>query len=336
MGQLLFPVVTQSELGSATELAATGEIAGVVIVGDVSVGVEGQIAELQAASIVGPSLVAVDEEGGRVQRVASLVGSIPSARSVASDLTSAEARELARAHAEKLGALGFTMNLAPVLDLDTGSYIRDRSFSPDPATVAEYGIAVAAGIEDAGLVPVAKHFPGHGRGIDSHTGLPVLPPLVELRATDLVPFELAAAMDVPIMIGHLVVPDLTGDEPASQSAAAIAGLLRDDLGFDGLVMTDAFNMDAITDRRNGAEAARQAIGAGVDLAMLGGIADVAPTIEMLTQAVAAEEIELVSVNRSFLRVLETKGITACDLPAEVAPGIRCDGVTDGGCGLVVG
>ena len=336
IGQLLFPVVVESELAQAAELASRGAIAGVVVVGDVGPGVEARIAAIQAGSRVGPSILAVDEEGGRVQRLTGLIGAYPSAREVAATTTPDQARRLAREHAEKIAEIGFTMNLAPVLDLDTGGYIRDRSFGSDPEVVTEYGLAVADGIGDTGVVAVAKHFPGHGRATDSHRGLPVLPGRSELETTDLVPFRAAADAGVAIMVGHLVVPDVTGTEPASLSPAAVRGWLRDGLGFDGLVMTDALDMDAISATRSGDAAAEAAITAGVDLAMLGRLADVEPSSARLVEAVASGRLTTETVDRSFLRVLEAKDITACDLPAEVAPAIRCDGVTDGGCGLVLG
>ena len=137
VGQLLFPVIAQSELVAAATLASTGKIAGVVLVGNVSAGVDAQIAEFQASSLVGPSLMAVDEEGGRVQRLTDLVGAFPSARALAAANSPEEAGRLSQAHAEKLAQLGFTMNLAPVLDLDNGSYIRDRSFGAEPGLVTE-------------------------------------------------------------------------------------------------------------------------------------------------------------------------------------------------------
>ena len=187
LGQLLFPVMTQSEFGAATVLAANGQIAGVVVLGSPDARVARDIEAMQTTSLVGPSIIAVDEEGGRVQRLDDLVGTLPSARAMANG-TPAEVRAQSRSHAEAIGALGFTMNLAPVLDLDNGTYIRDRSFGADAATVEEYAFAFADGILDAGLTPTAKHFPGHGRGTDSHTGLPTLPGLDELRGTDLQPF----------------------------------------------------------------------------------------------------------------------------------------------------
>ena len=336
LGQLLFPVMTQSEFGAATVLAANGQIAGVVVLGSPDARVARDIEAMQTTSLVGPSIIAVDEEGGRVQRLDGLVGTLPSARAMANG-TPAEVRAQSRSHAEAIGALGFTMNLAPVLDLDNGTYIRDRSFGADAATVEEYAFAFADGILDAGLTPTAKHFPGHGRGTDSHTGLPTLPGLDELRGTDLQPFVAAVDRgDMPIMIGHLVVPGLTDGEPATLSPAAVTGLLREELGFDGLVMTDALNMDAISVQRSNDEAAELALIAGVDLAMLGRIDDVVPTIERLRTAVEAGRLTMERVDESFLRVLAVKAIEVCDLPADVAPAIACNGVNTGACALANG
>ena len=207
IGQLLFPIVVQAELDDAAALAEHGLIAGVVVLGSPTPAIADDIEVLQQRSMVTPSIVAVDEEGGRVQRLDELVGALPSARSVARDLTLEEAQDLAQSHAEAIGALGFTMNLAPVVDLDTGEFIRDRSYGADPDRVTDYAFATADGILAAGLTPVVKHFPGHGPAADSHTGLPTLPDLETLRSSDLVPFIRAIERgDLPVMVGHLVVP----------------------------------------------------------------------------------------------------------------------------------
>ena len=337
LGQLLFPVVLQPEIGRAIELAERGHIAGVVVLGAPSAEITAQLSELQARSLIGPSIVAVDEEGGRVQRLEALVGVKPSARAIASSLTAEEARSAAREHAEEIGALGFTMNLAPVLDLDTGPFIGSRSYGADPDVVERYGLAVADGVLDAGLTPAVKHFPGHGSAADSHLGLPRTAPLDELEASDLRPF--AAAIDrgdLPVMVGHLVVPGLTGEVPASLSPEVVEGLLRRDLGFDGLVMTDAFNMAAISDGLDDIGAAEAAIAAGVDLAMLGDLSATTATLASLVAAVETGRLDESSVTESFLRVLDHKGLEVCDLPADLAPAIRCDGVSSGGCSLANG
>jgi len=257
VGQLMFPLVFQSEFMLATKMASNGMLGGVVVLGNPNASIRDDIALYQKRSLFGPGIIAVDEEGGRVQRLSAITSVVPSARKVALTLGPDQARQLAADHAVAIGQLGFTMNLAPVADLDNSQAIGDRSFGRDPITVSAFAMATAQGILDAGLLPVLKHFPGHGRGSDSHFGLPVIPAVDVLRQTDLVPFiEASEREDIPIMIGHLVVEGLTDGQPASVSNEAVNGLLRDELGFDGLVMTDAFNMDAIAAKLSDAEAAR--------------------------------------------------------------------------------
>ncbi|MDW3176644.1 MAG: glycoside hydrolase family 3 N-terminal domain-containing protein [Acidimicrobiia bacterium] len=331
LGQLLFPVVVQSELDAAASLAERGLIGGVVVLGNPTAAISDDIETLQARSMVSPSIVAVDEEGGRVQRLEALVGAQPSARAVAEQFTPSEARARASAHAAQVAALGFTMNLAPVVDLDNGGFIRDRSFGSDVDEVTDYAFATADGIRDGGLTPVVKHFPGHGRGEDSHTGLPTLPDFETIRETDLVPFVRAVERgDIPIMVGHLVVRGLTNGKPATLSSEAIDGLLRTDMGFDGLVMTDALNMDAIADSMNNAEAAEQSLRAGIDLVMLGNLADSEATIEQLSDAVRSGRLDEQTVNESFLRVLDERQIELCSLAPELLPAIGCQ-PDIGGC-----
>ena len=143
--------------------------------------------------------------------------------------------------------LGITIDFAPVVDVTDApddTVIGDRSFSSDPAVVTAYAGAYARGLRDAGLLPVLKHFPGHGHGSgDSHTGGVTTPPLDQLQNDDLVPYRtLVSAAPVGVMVGHLQVPGLTGDQPASLSRAAVQ-LLRTGTGykapaFDGPVFSD--------------------------------------------------------------------------------------------------
>lgn len=312
IGQLMFPVMVQSEFAAAAELAADGLLGGVVVLGTPSASIASDIATYQQASLLGDGIIAVDEEGGRVQRLASLTSALPSAGAVGSTLTLDEARQLAEDHARAIGELGFTMNLAPVVDLNIGGFIGDRSFGVEPEKVTEFAFATADGILAAGLEPVVKHFPGHGRGIDSHTGLPTIPGVETLRESDLIPFVQASERgDLPIMVGHLVVEGLTDGQPASVSVAAIDELLRTEIGFTGLVMTDALNMDAIANDLNNAEAAELSLAAGVDLIMLGSLADTRLTVERVLEAVESGRITEESITASFVRVMETREIDVC-------------------------
>ena len=325
LGQLMFPVMTQDELPFAESLAVRGLLGGIVVLGSPNASIGDGLASLQSSSLLGPLIIAVDEEGGRVQRVDALVGSQPSAREVAATEDIAAARQRAADHAIALGELGFTMNLAPVVDLDVGTFIGDRSYGADPAVVSDYALGVAEGILDGGLAPVIKHFPGHGRGIDSHTGLPTIPGVETLRQSDLVPFERAIAHgDLPIMIGHLVVTGLTDGQPATLSPAAVNGLLRTELGFDGLVMTDALNMDAIAATTNNADAAELALIAGVDLVMLGTLNAVEGTVAQLADAVATGRISEQDITESFLRVMDQRELDVCSLQGDFQPAIGCE------------
>lgn len=314
-GQLMFPLVTQSEFSQASELASTGSLGGVVVLGSPDASIRQDIANYQKRSLFGPGIIAVDEEGGRVQRLSKLTTRMPSAQKVAAVFDPGEARQLAANHALAIGDLGFTMNLAPVADLNNSPAIGDRAFGRDPAEVTAFAMATANGIIDSGLVPVLKHFPGHGRASDSHHSLPLIPGVDVLQNTDLVPFkEVSGRNDIPIMMGHLVVNGLTDGQPASVSPQAVDGLLRGELGFDGLVMTDAFNMDAISATMDNAEAAERAIAAGVDLVMLSSLEDADTALKRVVSAVGNGRISDESITESFVRVMQTRAIDVCELP----------------------
>jgi beta-N-acetylhexosaminidase len=213
--------------------------------------------------------------------------------------------------------LGITIDFAPVVDVSDApdeSVIGDRSFSNDPNTVTAYAGAYAQGLRDAGLLPVLKHFPGHGHGSgDSHTGGVVTPPLSELQNVDLVPYRtLVTAAPVAVMVGHLQVPGLTGDEPASLSRAAVQ-LLRDGIGYGGppfngpVFSDDLSSMAAISDRFGVAEAALRTLQAGSDVALWVTTDEVPAVLDRLEKAVAAGELALPAVDQSLVRVATMKG-----------------------------
>jgi beta-N-acetylhexosaminidase len=276
----------------------------------------GALDQVQAAAAL-PVAVAVDDEGGRVQRIDALDGQLPSARSMAANLPVEQVYQLAVKRGSQLRARGVTVDFAPSVDVSSqpdGAVIGNRSFSIDPNIVARYAGAFARGLRDAGVLPVFKHFPGHGRATgDSHRGAVRTPPLAELREVDLLPYRrLLDGQPAAVMVGHLDVPRLTEPgTPASLSPAALA-LLRDQLGFDGMVITDDLGaMAAITDRVDLPEAVRQSLAAGVDMALWITPNRLAKVLDHLEQAVAAGSLSESRVNAAVAHVLTAKTVTLC-------------------------
>ena len=221
-------------------------------------------------------VLAIDEEGGDVTRIAHLDGSpYPgnAALGAVDDVALTEAVYLALG--ADLGALGINLDLAPSADVNTAAdnpVIGTRSFGSDTELVTRHAAAAVTGLQAAGVAACAKHFPGHGstRTDTHHSIATVDAPLDLLARRDLPPFVAAIAAGVrAVMPGHLRVPALTGDLPASLSAAALTGLLRKDLGFTGVIVSDALEMRAVSGPFGIPEAAVLAVAAGTDLLCLG-------------------------------------------------------------------
>jgi beta-N-acetylhexosaminidase len=264
--------------------------------------------------------VSVDEEGGRVQRLSSLIGSAPSARELRQTESIQQVYQLALNHGINMRRLGITVDFAPVVDVTDAladTVIGDRSFSADPAVVTEFAGAYAKGLRDAGVLPVLKHFPGHGHASgDSHATGVVTPPLEELQAVDLLPYRtLVAQAPVGVMIGHMQVPGLTGSDPASLSADAVT-LLRNGSGyggppFDGPVFTDDLSsMKAITDRYPVPEAVLKALQAGADTALWITTTEVPAVLDRLESAVNGHELSIANVDASVRRMAATKAFNS--------------------------
>ena len=283
---------------------------------DLSMLTDGSLGEMADLGPL-PLAVSVDEEGGRVSRLSTLIGPAPSARTLAQTQTPEQVYQLAFSRGQQMRGLGITIDFAPVVDVSDqadDTVIGDRSFSDDPATVTTYAGAFARGLRAAGVLPVLKHFPGHGQGSgDSHTaGVVSTPPLSELMNRDLVPYvTLTTEAPVAVMIGHLEVPGLTGNTPASLSPAAI-NLLRSGgyggPGFNGPVFSDDLSsMAAISSRYGVAEAVLRALQAGTDVALWVTTAEVPAVLDRLEKAVAAGELAMPAVESSVLRMAGIKG-----------------------------
>ena len=219
-----------------------------------------------------PFLLSVDQEGGRVARLrGGPFTSLPAMRALGARGDAEVIERVGRLLAHELRALHFDWDFAPVLDVDTNPQnpvIGDRAFSDDPQEVARLGVALGRGLEAGGVASCGKHFPGHGdTSQDSHLELPHLPhDLERLRNVELVPFAAwARAGLASLMTAHVVFDALDPGVPATMSHRVLQGMLRDELGFDGLLVSDDLEMRAIADHYGVGEAAVRGTLAGVDL-----------------------------------------------------------------------
>ncbi|KZF18228.1 glycoside hydrolase family 3 N-terminal domain-containing protein [Rhodococcus sp. EPR-134] len=320
LAQLLNVGVTGTD--DALSIVQNEEIGGIFVGSwtDQSMLTNREVPQVASASKL-PLMVTIDEEGGRVSRVADILGPDPSARETAQTMTVEQTYQMALERGRGLKDLGITVNYAPDVDVSSqpdDSVIGDRSYSDDPQTVVAYAGAYAQGMRDAGIFPVIKHFPGHGSASgDSHRGEVTTPPLQDLIASDLIPFRELSGTGVGVMMGHLEVPGLTEPgTPASISPAAVA-LLRDGVGygaapFTGPVFTDDLSgMQAITDRYDIADAVQAALVAGVDQALWLTTDDVPRVLDHLEQAVASGELPQTRVDQAVVTVAAAKGAVTC-------------------------
>ncbi|MFY1575546.1 glycoside hydrolase family 3 protein [Verrucosispora sp. WMMD703] len=239
----------------------------------------GQVAELTAAlRAERPDvIVAIDEEAGDVTRIESGRGSSrPGNLALGAVDDPALTEQVARDLGVELAAAGITLNYAPDVDVNSNPdnpVIGVRSFGADPSLVARHTTAWVRGLQSGGVAACAKHFPGHGdTRVDSHHDLPRIDAdRARLHAVELAPFRAAVAAGVQaVMTGHLLVPALDADLPATLSDRILGGLLREEMGFDGVVVTDAVEMGAVADRYGFAGAAVRALAAGADAICVGG------------------------------------------------------------------
>lgn len=322
VAQRLMVGVDASDPATTVESVRATQLGGIFIGGDATQLLQAQsLRRVQAVSRL-PLAVAVDDEGGRVQRLDALDGDLPSARVLAMH-NPAQVKDLALARGRQLAARGVTINFAPVVDVGsqpTNAVIGDRSFGADPKVAAEYAEAFAEGQRDAGIFTVLKHFPGHGRGSgDSHKGRVTTPPLDQLRSDDLLPYTALLGAGGPlgveagkgrtgVMVGHLDVPGLTTDLPTSLTPATYA-LLRDEFHFDGVVFTDDLGaMKAVTASFDVPAAVERALTAGADMALWSGGGRITPVLDRAEEALTTGRIDSAANDKAVARILRAKGV----------------------------
>ena len=260
-----------------------------------------------------PLFISIDQEGGRVARLPKQVEKLPTAAVIGKKNDPDYAFNVGRTLGTQLSQSGFNMNFAPVLDVNSNPnnpVIGDRSFSADPEIVSILGVQTMKGIEEQYVIPVVKHFPGHGdTSVDSHIELPkVDKTLKQLEQLELIPFKKAIQVGADvIMVAHILLPQLDNSYPASMSTPIITDLLRHDLGFNGLVITDDMTMKAITNHYGIGEAAVQSIKAGSDIVLVAHHPkQTIAVIEALKVAVTANEITVQRIDESVARVIKLK------------------------------
>ncbi len=324
--QTLVIPVSETDVSSITPEIEAGA-GGIILFGSSAPTNLGQLLNTLTATApkgVAP-FVMTDEEGGAVQRMANLVGSIPSARSMAATMTPAQILLLSTISAQKMRASGITMDLAPVLDLDNGDGPNNqdpdgtRSFSLNPTITAADASAFAAGLTAGGVIPVIKHFPGLGQASANTDVKPATTlPWATLQGAGLLPFKSAIAAGAPaVMVANAVVPGLS-TLPASISPNAITGELRDQLGYQGLVMTDSLSAGALVDiGYTVPKAVVAAITAGADMVLYtAAAASVASltnsTVAALVAAVGAGTLARSRLESAVEHILDVKNVSLCN------------------------
>ena len=260
---------------------------------------------------MGPeALIALDQEGGAVVR-STWVPAPPSAMALGAANDPQLARDVGAAVARAVRALGFNWNFAPVLDLNNNPHnpvIAERSFGADPEQATRIALAWMEGSESEGVACCVKHFPGHGdTHVDSHRDLPTVDkPLAELERFEFAPFRIASRAATPapaVMTAHIVYPALDPVNPATMSHAILTGILREQFGYQGVIITDGMDMHAIAHRYGAGQAAVNALVAGADMVMaIGSRETQEETVQAIAQAIRDGVLPLADVEARLARL----------------------------------
>ncbi|MFS0728092.1 glycoside hydrolase family 3 N-terminal domain-containing protein [Paenibacillus sp. 1P07SE] len=330
-GQMLMPDIRMWQ-GSATLRAHDGTAAtirdhrlGGMILFDKNIASIQQIVTLsdglqrQAGDI--PLLLGIDQEGGVIKRIPGGIN-LPGAMALGATGDELKSRSAGQLTGEQLEALGIRLNFAPVLDVNSNPanpIIGIRSFGSEPELVGRLGLAFMNGLQESGVIAAVKHFPGHGdTAVDSHLGLPVVPHTrARLEQVELAPFRAAvqAGADM-ILTAHVAYPALDNTRvssrkdgsavylPATLSPRMIGGLLRGELGYDGVVVSDAFTMKALADHFGEHDAVVRAVDAGVDIILMP--EDITGAYEAIIQAVRSGHLQEQQLDQAVSRILSLK------------------------------
>ncbi|MEW8961948.1 beta-N-acetylhexosaminidase [Paraclostridium dentum] len=262
-----------------------------------------------------PFFISIDEEGGRVSRLPKDIKKFESSKSIGDRGDEKYAYENGREIGRILKNHNINMNFAPVLDIYSNpknTVIGDRAFGDNEKVVSSMGIATMKGLRDENIIPVVKHFPGHGdTEIDSHLGVPIVEKnLKQLNELELIPFNKAIENGVgAVMVSHILIKEIDDKYPATLSYTMINDILRNDMKFENIVITDDMLMKAITDYISIEEASVKSIKAGADIILIGSdINKTKSVIERIKLAVTNNEISEERIDKSVYRILKQKEI----------------------------
>ena len=340
VGQLLVAGIEGTQPGEdAVQAIQTAQVGGIILFGR-NVESASQLVELtnglkELNGDAVPLFLGVDQEGGRVDRMPPEVDRTPSAGQVGQ---SENWNEMGAAYGTLLSAecaaFGFNLDFAPCLDIwsnPENTVIGDRAFGGDWETVSDFGFYAVQAMEEAGnVVPVVKHFPGHGdTNTDYHVDLPVVDKTMDdLRQGELVPFDMALSGEYwgepkldpapAVMVAHILMTQIDPDLPASLSPKVVTGLLRQEMGYEGMVCTDDLTMGAISSTYGMGEAAVMAVEAGCDLLLVcHGADNLTAARDALLEAVKTGRISQERLDESVYRILSVKqsyGLTSDPVP----------------------
>ncbi|WP_074084198.1 beta-N-acetylhexosaminidase [Paenibacillus sp. P32E] len=307
-------------------------------------------ADLQKAAAEGgkaPLWISMDQEGGMVARITGGIALMPGGMAIAAAGSLEDAYQAALISGRELAAMGINLNYAPVLDVNNNPQnpvIGVRSFGESPELAADYGAAMIRGYQEAGVAATAKHFPGHGdTDVDSHLDLPMIPHGRErMDQVELVPFRRAIAEGVDAMMSaHIYFPALEREKlPVTLSKTVLTGLLREELGYQGIIMTDCMEMNAIAEHYGTVEASVLAVEAGADMVLVSHRADrQLAAMEAIRSAVTVGRISEARIDESVRRLLALKvkrGVIAAGAETVGEDGAMGAAGDDPGAGVVVG
>lgn len=319
IGQMLLVGIDGTVLDEqAKKMITEDKIGGIILYKDNIKSLKGMISLINSMkkSNTGnpaPLFMSVDQEGGKVSRMPKEYATFPSNGTVGASNDAAAAEKMGKLLAREVRSAGFNMNFAPVLDINSNPdnpVIGDRSFGNAAGQVIQLGIAEMKGIESEGVVPVVKHFPGHGdTSVDSHLALPIVNKTAgQLAELEWLPFQAAIKEGTDaVMVAHILFPKLDPDKPASLSRTIIGEQLRDEMGYQGIVITDDLTMGAIMKNYDLAAAAVDTVNAGSDILLVAhGYDNEERVMDSLLQNVKNGKIQETRIDESVYRILALK------------------------------